>query len=162
MITESMTLTTIRDAYQWASECGDLTEAQVERLGDWIWDSKPEHGCRYADHPLHDMNVEKMWEIAGDENHDDYNDAVADGADVIEFGGNKYAVTRQAELSNRVFPGWFGDAAAGEEYTAEWSAPAIGQDGREFRVVWQFDEVKGDESEPDSYDWGDINDVVLA
>lgn len=162
MITDHMTLTTIRDAYTWASQF-DLTDAQIERLGDWIWDNKPKINCTYAEHPLYELESDTFWEIAGDENHDDYNDAVATGGyDVIEWGGAKYAVTRQPELSNRVFPGWWGDAATGDGYTAEWSAPAIGQDGGDYLVVWQFDDVKGDDGDASDYDWDDITDVKRA
>jgi len=162
MITEHMTLTTRRDAYQWASECGDLTDAQIERLGDWIWDNTPSHKCAIGEHPISKIEPSRMWEIAGDENHDDYNSAIADGATVIAFRGEKYAVLCQAELSNRVFAGWWGDAKIGGDYTAEWVAPAIGANGRDYKVIWQFYEVKGEENDPDSYDWDDITYAVDA
>ena len=70
MITEYMKLNTIRDAMQWANECGDLTDAQIERLGEWIWDNKPYSGCCIGDHPISKLDVEEMWNIAGDENPD--------------------------------------------------------------------------------------------
>jgi len=166
MITESMQLNSYRDAQQWASDLGDLTAAQQERVADWIWDNKPEIGCTYEDfceQNADEWDGEKFWEIAGDENHDDYNDAIAAGAEIVEYDGKQYAMTRQAELSNRVFPGWFGDADEGGNYTAEYSAPAVGTDGRDYKIIWQFDEVRGEEPDDGSnYDWYDIHDVVLA
>lgn len=68
-------------------------------------------------------------------------------------------LTSQAELSNRVFDGWWGDAEEGEPYTAEWSCPAIDMDGNEYEIVWQFDEVKGQEREPDAYPW-DVDHIT--
>lgn len=79
-----------------------------------------------------------------------------------EFEGKIYALTSQPELSNRVFSGWWGDVSEGEEYTAEWSAPAMGEDGYEYVVRWQFSEMKGAEREADSLDWDDVNEVVPA
>lgn len=68
-------------------------------------------------------------------------------------------LTSQAELSNRVFGGWWGDAQEGEPYTAEWSCPAIDMDGNEYEIAWQFDEVKGQEREPDAYPW-DVDHIT--
>lgn len=166
MITDNMTLTTIRDATLWATELGGsyITDAQVERLADWIWENKPGHQCAFGDHPISTMQDDKFWAIAGDENHDDYTAAVAAGATVIEFGGKKYAVTREAEYSNRVFPGSFNDADDDGNHIAEYRAPAIGTDGCDYWVVWQFDENKNDELSTDEYghDWDNITDVNLA
>ena len=78
----------------------------------------------------------------------------ADENGTVDFEGKTYALKRQAELTNRVFPGWFGDAAEGEEYTTEYGAPAIDEDGNEYWVTWQFNEVKGEESDDcGSYPW---------
>ncbi|MBZ6064686.1 hypothetical protein LA374_00440 [Aeromonas schubertii] len=79
-----------------------------------------------------------------------------------EFEGKIYALTSKPELSNRIFSGWWGDVSEGEEYTAEWSAPAMGEDGNEYVVRWQFSEMKGAEREADSLDWDDVNEVVAA
>lgn len=79
-----------------------------------------------------------------------------------EFEGKIFALTSQPELSNRIFSGWWGDVSEGEEYTAEWSAPAMGEDGYEYVVRWQFSEMKGAEREADSLDWDDVNEVVAA
>lgn len=81
----------------------------------------------------------------------------------VEFRGKTYALSAQAELTNRVFPGWWGDAAEGEEYTQEWSAPAMDTDGNECVVRWQFEVVRGEETEDDSlHDWDDVQSVQAA
>lgn len=67
--------------------------------------------------------------------------------------GITYTLTGQAELSNRVFPNWWGDAKEGESYISEWEAPGVDADGNDVIVRWQFDEIKGSETEPDSLDW---------
>lgn len=67
--------------------------------------------------------------------------------------------TRQPELSNRLFTGWWGDAEEGEPYTTEWSCPAIDMDGNEYEITWQFDEIKGEEREPDTYPW-DVDHIT--
>ena len=159
MITEFMTLTTRRDAYQWASEMGDLTDAQIERLGDWIWDKAPHPRCTLAEHPISNIDTDAMFEIAGDDNHDDYAAALETKCGTVKFSGKTYALTRQADLTNRVFHGWFGDANEDGEYTVEYSAPAVGQDGTEVTVYWQFDEVKGEEMEPSDYDWDNVSHI---
>lgn len=61
----------------------------------------------------------------------------------VSYQGKTFALLAQAEPTNRVFPGWWGDAREGEEYIQEWSAPAIGQDGEEYVTIWQCDAVKG-------------------
>lgn len=61
------------------------------------------------------------------------------------YKGTLYQLTSQAELTNRVFAGWRGDAGEGDEYTAEWSAYGISPDGDRVVIVWQWTEIKGDE-----------------
>lgn len=74
----------------------------------------------------------------------------------VTFEGKTYTLTNDAYLSNRVFPGGWNDATDGEEYTSEWEAPAMDNDGNEFLVVWQFSATKGEEPEDDSdWPWGD-------
>lgn len=76
----------------------------------------------------------------------------------ILWGGNVYHLTEQAELTNRVFHGWWGDAQEGETYTTEYSASAFDNDGNQHRVYWQFEVVKGQEPEDDGdYPWTDDN-----
>lgn len=55
--------------------------------------------------------------------------------------------------TNRVFPGWHGDAKDGEEYQSEWDCLARDEDGEEYRIIWQFTLVKGGEPEADCLDW---------
>lgn len=75
---------------------------------------------------------------------------------VVEFGGKSYALDGQAELSCRLFDGCWSNVAAGEEYTAEWSCAATGEDGQRYEVVWQWQEIKGEEQEDASnYNWDD-------
>lgn len=67
-----------------------------------------------------------------------------------------------AQPTNRVFTGWWGDAEQGEEYTSEWSDTVIGSDGERYEVIWQFTEIKGDESDDASnYPWDDINCITV-
>lgn len=80
----------------------------------------------------------------------------------VEHNGKSYALICQAESSDRVFSGWWGDVSEGEEYTAEWSAPAMGEDGYEYVVRWRFAEVKCAEREPDSLDWDEVYEVIPA
>lgn len=78
-----------------------------------------------------------------------------------EFNGNAYALTSYAERTNRLFPGWWGDAEEGEEYVDEWGASAIDEAGEEYEVVFQFDRVKGDEEEADGLPWDDEHIVQV-
>jgi hypothetical protein len=80
----------------------------------------------------------------------------------VPYNGITYQLTNQAELTNRVFPGWWGDVTAGEEYTSEWSAAGCDADDNEVVVTWQFDLVRNEEPEPDTYDWGSPSKVVFA
>lgn len=83
----------------------------------------------------------------------------------VRYAGKRYALIEVAVLTNRVFTGWFGDAADGEEYVSEWAANAIGMDGNQYVVKWQFDLIRGEEPEDDSnLPWDDerITDVRAA
>ena len=80
----------------------------------------------------------------------------------VEFGGKEYALMAQAEFTNRLFAGGFQDAETGEEYTTEYSAPALGDDGYEYVVTWQFDVIKGDEPADEDHDWDDVHAVIAA
>lgn len=81
----------------------------------------------------------------------------------VEHDGRGYYVddTSQAELTNRVFPGWFGDALEGEHYTAEYALDGWDTDGHPVTIYYHFDLVKGDywpESE-DQLPWDDAHIV---
>ena len=77
---------------------------------------------------------------------------------IVTHDGTEYTLIKQAELSNRVFVGWWGDVEEGEEYTSEWSATAVDAEGNEFEVYWQFDAVKGDEPEDGgNWPWDDAH-----
>lgn len=69
MITESMKLTTLRDAMIWANNFGVNDDESVIRLGEWIWKNKPFVNCVLADHPISELTDEDFWNIAeGDGN----------------------------------------------------------------------------------------------
>lgn len=77
--------------------------------------------------------------------------------DTITFEGKTYTLQGDADYTNRVFTGWWGDASEGESYTTEFDAPAIDADGNRYEVVWQFQVVKGEEPEDlSNLDWGDV------
>lgn len=83
--------------------------------------------------------------------------------DTISYQGKEYILECEAFLSNRVFPGWWGDVGEGEAYIAEYDAYATstGGDGARYVVSWQFDAVKGDEPEDESdYPWEDDENIV--
>lgn len=63
-------------------------------------------------------------------------------------------------LTNRVFPGWWGDVSDGEEYQSEWACYAEDKDGERYKIVWMFPAVKGDEPE-DGGDWPWDNDELI-
>jgi len=73
----------------------------------------------------------------------------------VVFEGATYTLTQAADFSNRVFTGWWGDAQEGEEYTVEFSCPAIDDDGNPVAVYWQFDATKGEEPALDGYPFDD-------
>ena len=66
------------------------------------------------------------------------------------FEGKTYTLDCVAYLTNNVFLGWFGDAAEGESYTAEYEATAHDTDGTNYGIRWQFETVKGQEPEDES------------
>lgn len=74
----------------------------------------------------------------------------------VKHDNKTLTLTADAQLSNRVFAGWWGDAKDGETYQAEFSAPAKDDQGNEYTVYWQFEAIKGQEPEDDSnYPWHD-------
>lgn len=79
----------------------------------------------------------------------------AENCEVV-FGGKSYALDGQAELSCRLFDGCWSNVDYGDEYTAEWSCTAIGEDGQRYEVTWRWQEIKGEEQEDaGNYDWDD-------
>lgn len=69
---------------------------------------------------------------------------------IVTYHGKEYRVVEQATLSNRVFPGCFSDAEEGERYISEYVARAVDLRGSEYKVTWQFQEVKFQEQEDES------------
>lgn len=80
----------------------------------------------------------------------------------VLFEGKLYWLMEVADFSNRVFNGWWGDAQEGETYTVEFQAKAVDSFGEYFEVVWQFDDVKGEEQPPDGYPWDDDHIVRVV
>lgn len=87
--------------------------------------------------------------------------AMAKKFGTIEHEGKTYTLTQVADYSNRVFPGWYGDAQEGEEYVTEFSAKALDDDGNEYWVYWMFDTVKGEEpADNGNWPWDEVARVV--
>lgn len=80
----------------------------------------------------------------------------------VVFEGTEYTLTDQADYTNRVYPGWWGDAQEGEEYTVEFGCPAVDEAGNIYRVTWQFEVVKGEEPLPEDHEWADVAAVELV
>jgi len=72
----------------------------------------------------------------------------------VNYQGLQYFLTEAAELSGRRFDdGWDDDAPDGAEYIAEYCANAVGPDGEDVTIYWQFLAVKGEEDQ--GYEWDD-------
>lgn len=78
------------------------------------------------------------------------------------FAGTQYAATAQPELTNRAWDGGWTGAADGDDYTAEWSAPGVDKDGLEVVITWHFEEIKGQENEPENLNWDVVEKVRYA
>lgn len=62
----------------------------------------------------------------------------------------------QAELTNRVFSGWWGDAKDGEEYIEEWEEHYETENGQNFTAIYHFTNVRGKEgTAPDDMPWSE-------
>lgn len=80
----------------------------------------------------------------------------------VTFKGQTFALTDEASETNRVFQGWFGDVADGEEYVQEWSAAGIDTDENEVVIRWNFTQIRGAETAADELDWQDVYEVIFA
>lgn len=82
----------------------------------------------------------------------------------VKFNGCEYALTSDADHTNRLLPGNyinFVDAAEGDAYDFEMSADAIDSEGNQYTVYWLFEGIKGEgDHELDSYDYSDVDRVV--
>ena len=68
-------------------------------------------------------------------------------------------------LSNRVFAGCWQDAKEGEEYWSEWVGYGKDKDGNEYKIIFHFKAVKGEEPDDDgSWPWDEehIESCVLV
>lgn len=82
---------------------------------------------------------------------------MANDLGVVTFEGKTFRLMEVATLTNRVFHGWWGDASESEpEYTSEYGAAAEDDAGDPYKVIWQFDAVKGEEPEDEgNWPWDD-------
>lgn len=64
-----------------------------------------------------------------------------------------------ATLTNRVFSLWYGKAEEGEEYISEWQEIAKDEDGNEYRIIWQFDVIKGFEPYDEELPWDNLDNI---
>lgn len=80
----------------------------------------------------------------------------------VEFEGKEYQLTGDADFTGRQLPGdWnMNDVQDGEEYQFEMSAPAVGEDGKRYRVYWIFWVAKGEDWELDSLDYDKVDRVA--
>ena len=83
--------------------------------------------------------------------------------ETYDFEGKKYTAKEEMQQTNRVFPGWYGDAEEGDSYTDEWSADGYDEDGNEVCIIMRFEQVRGEELEPDQLNWNqDAADIIKA
>lgn len=74
-----------------------------------------------------------------------------EAAEIEEIGAKPID---QATLTNRVFPGWWGDAQDGEEYIEEWEEHYIADNGQEFSAIYHFTNLRGEDgTAPDDLTW---------
>lgn len=79
----------------------------------------------------------------------------------VIFNGVEYALTTQADETSRLMPyAPYHEAKDGEEYAFEMAAYAIDADDNEYRVTWEFMNIKGkDGRQLDEFDYDDAHSV---
>ena len=76
--------------------------------------------------------------------------------------GKTIVLNDQAELTSRLMPYMpYHEAREGETYCFEMSAPGYDEEGNGCTVYWEFDAVKGEEPELDTYDYSEATRIVL-
>ena len=82
----------------------------------------------------------------------------------LEFEGKAYNFTDDADFTSRLL-GYgtdYNDVDKGEEFEFEMVAPAIGEDGKKYRVYWIFSDIKGEgEKELDQFDYDEVDRIEL-
>lgn len=78
----------------------------------------------------------------------------------VQCNGETIRLAEEASPSARAFARCFNDAADGESYIAEWQARGTRPNGERVMVYWQFEQVKGQEQEPDTLDWDAPDRIV--
>jgi len=63
-------------------------------------------------------------------------------------------------LTDREFPGWWGNADDGDTYISQWVCDAVGHDRCNYQIIFEFPAVKGDEPDDDGWPWGDASFIV--
>ena len=74
-------------------------------------------------------------------------------AHTLDINGQAITFRDNAEPTSATFTGGWHDASAGETYLDEWSARGVLENGLTVEVTWRFEEVRDEESEPDTRDW---------
>ena len=62
----------------------------------------------------------------------------------------------------RLFDNCFSNANNGEKYITEYACDAVYDDDgeqEEYKIYWQFEEIKGEEREIDQYDWESTKNI---
>ncbi|MFE4569971.1 hypothetical protein [Paenibacillus chitinolyticus] len=80
----------------------------------------------------------------------------------VTFEGKTYALTEEADFTNRQLPGQYvnyHEVTDGEAYDVEFSADAVDEKGNECKVYWMYEFIKGDEPELDSLNWDNVDRV---
>ncbi len=84
---------------------------------------------------------------------------------VVTVDGKTYALTGEADYTNRLLPAGYTnyhEANEGEAYDFEMSAPAVDKAGNEYVAYWLFEGLKGEEDPAlDTYDY-DYADRIEA
>lgn len=73
----------------------------------------------------------------------------------IAFDEEEIRLTDEAWQTSRAFPGSFVDVEEGESYLDEWKASGVDKEGNVYRIIWQFDQIKGQELLPEELPWED-------
>lgn len=79
-----------------------------------------------------------------------------------ELDGKTYYATRQMEYTNTAFPGSVFDKYEDGSYWEEWSAPGYDEEGNKVEIFMAFEQMTGEEVEPENLDWYSEPDRVEA
>ena len=79
----------------------------------------------------------------------------------VIFEQKEYTLTSNADYTNRLLngPRNYHEASEGQKYFFEMSADAVDSEGNEYTVYWIFDDVMGEETPLDNFDYDDVDRV---